>query len=61
MNEKQNEIMLQRTSASVSLELVSPRPKKELDLQTFTNQAEQPLAGQETLTLVFQNGKQNRF
>ena len=61
MNEKQNEIMRQRTSASVSLELVSPRPKKELDLQTFTNQAEQPLAGQETLTLVFQNGKQNRF
>jgi len=61
MNEKQNEIMRQRTSASVSLELVSPRPKKELDLETFTNQAEQPLAGQETLTLVFQNGKQNRF
>ena len=59
MNEKQNEIMRQRTSASVSLELVSPRPKKELDLETFTNQAEQPLAGQETLTLVFQNGKQN--
>jgi len=61
MNEKQNEIMRQRTSASVSLELVSPRPKKELGLETFTNQAEQPLAGQETLTLVFQNGKQNRF
>ena len=53
--------MRQRTSASVSLELVSPRPKKELDLETFTNQAEQPLAGQETLTLVFQNVEQNRF
>jgi hypothetical protein len=35
--------------------------KKNLDLETLTNQAEQPLAGQETLTLAFQNGEQNRF
>jgi hypothetical protein len=61
MKEKQNAIMQQRTTASVSLELVSPRPKKEFGFIDIYKSSRTTFSWTRNFNHVLQNGEQNRF